>query len=61
MQDEDAPPRHSAWRLGDDLSRFSVGDLEALAVALGEEAARVEAERARKQAAIGGAAALFKS
>ena len=61
MQDEDDKPRPPGYRLGDDLSRLSVGELEELAARLRAEAGRVEAERERKQGAIGGAAALFKS
>ncbi len=61
MQDEDDTPRPPGYTLGDDLSRLSVGDLEALAARLRAEAGRVDEERARKKGAIGGAAALFKS
>jgi len=59
MQDDDERPRPPGYRLGDDLSRLSVGDLEALAAALRAEADRVEAERERKKNAVGGAEALF--
>ena len=61
MQDEDEKPRPPGYRLGDDLSRLSVGDLEDLAAALRSEAHRVDAERERKKGALGGAAALFKN
>ena len=61
MQDEDEKPRPPGYRLGDDLSRLSVGDLEDLAAALRAEAHRVDAERERKKGALGGAAALFKN
>ena len=61
MQDEDEKPRPPGYRLGDDLSRLSVGDLEDLAAALRSEADRVDAERERKKGALGGAAALFKN
>ncbi len=61
MQDEDEKPRPPGYALGDDLSRLSVGDLEALAARLRAEADRVDEERARKKSAIGGAAALFSN
>lgn len=61
MQDEDESPRALGYTLGDDLSRLSVGDLEALAARLRAEADRVDTERRRKENAIGGAAALFKN
>ena len=61
MQDEDEKPRPPGYRLGDDLSRLSVADLEDLAAALRAEADRVDAERERKKGALGGAAALFKN
>ena len=49
MQDEEDIPRPSgSHRLGDDLTRLSVIDLEELIAALKAEIGRVEAERDRK-------------
>ena len=62
MQDEEDVPRPSgSHRLGDDLTRLSVIDLEELIAALKAEIGRVEAERDRKAGAIGGAQALFRN
>ncbi|WP_334175235.1 DUF1192 family protein [Pseudoxanthobacter sp.] len=61
MFDDDAPAakpvRHT---LGADLSRLSVADLSALVAALEEEAARVRAAIAAKQATQAAADALFR-
>jgi uncharacterized small protein (DUF1192 family) len=46
--------------LGENLTTFSVGELEARIAALKEEIARVEAELAAKKAHEAAAAALFK-
>lgn len=62
MQDEEDAPRPSGtYRLGDELTRLSVVDLEELIAALEAEIGRVRAERDRKAGAIGGAQALFRN
>ena len=62
MQDEEDAPRPSGThRLGDELTRLSVVDLEELIAALEAEIGRVAAERDRKAGAIGGAQALFRN
>lgn len=58
--DEVRPKPAKGVSLGEDLSRYSVAELEARIVALQQEIARVEAELAAKKAHEAAAAALFK-
>lgn len=57
--DDEPQKQPTSHRLGDDLSRHSVAELEALRAALMEEVARVEAERASKDAKRSAADSFF--
>lgn len=59
MDDEDVKPRPQ-HALGDDLSRLSVRELEALRAALLEEAERVAREIEAKAATRSAADSIFK-
>lgn len=61
MFEDDAPKPVEGYRLGDDLSKWSVGDLKELLEDLRNEAARVEAEISRKRGDLSAAESLFKS
>ena len=61
MFEDDEPKPVAGYRLGDDLSKWSVGDLKELLEDLHNEAARVEAEISRKRGDLSAAESLFKS
>jgi uncharacterized small protein (DUF1192 family) len=54
------PKKPKAHQLGADLSKFSVGDLRALANTLRAEIARVEQAMAAKQSSLNAAESVFK-
>ena len=61
MDLEDLEPKKTkTHELGADLSKFSVGDLEALAESLRAEIARVEQAMAAKQSSLNAAESVFK-
>ncbi|XSG83419.1 MAG: DUF1192 domain-containing protein [Methyloligella sp. ZOD6] len=55
------PKKPDVHSLGADLSKLSIGELEALAQSLREEIARVESAMAAKQASKDAAESAFKS
>lgn len=57
---DEEPKKPTAYCLGDDLSRLSVKELEALRAELLDEAERVAAEAAQKSATRSAADAFFK-
>ena len=59
MVEDDAPKKPKGRLLGADLSAFSVQDLRDYIEELEAEIVRVRADLTRKQAALGGAEALF--
>ena len=59
MIEEDLPKKPKGRLLGLDLSAFSVQDLREYVEDLEAEIVRVRADLTRKQAALGGAEALF--
>lgn len=60
MTDPDDKPRPTTITLPRPLDTLSVGELEAYVAVLQTEIGRVRADIARKQAARGGADAIFK-
>ncbi len=58
--EEDAPRRPSGVALGESLDALSLAEIDARIAALREEIARLEAARAKKQAASAAADAFFK-
>jgi uncharacterized small protein (DUF1192 family) len=58
--DDLEPKKKKAYELGQDLSKFSVGELAELIETLKEEIARVEAARSAKQSSRSAADAAFK-
>jgi uncharacterized small protein (DUF1192 family) len=58
--DDLEPKKKKSYELGQDLSKFSVGELGELVGTLKEEIARVEAARASKQSSRSAADAAFK-
>jgi uncharacterized small protein (DUF1192 family) len=54
------PPKKKTYELGQDLSKHSVGDLQALIDALKEEVARVEQTLHAKQSSKSAAESVFK-
>jgi uncharacterized small protein (DUF1192 family) len=54
------PPKKKSYELGADLSKHSVGDLQALIDALKEELARVEHTLNAKQSSKSAAESVFK-
>jgi len=54
------PPKKKSHALGQDLSKHSVAELEALIGTLKAEIARVEEVRAAKQSSLSAAEAAFK-
>ena len=54
------PPKKKTYELGQDLSKHSVGDLQALIEALKQEAARVEQTLHAKQSSKSAAESVFK-
>ncbi len=54
------PPKKKTYELGQDLSKHSVGDLQALIDALKEELERVEQTLHAKQSSKSAAEAAFK-
>lgn len=58
--DDVRPKPQKGVTLGEDLSSFSIAELDARIVALQTEITRVEAERTAKKAHEAAAAALFK-
>lgn len=61
MFEDDAPKPVPGYRLGEDLEKWSVGDLKLLLEDLSAETARVEAEIRRKRGDLSAAESLFKS
>jgi uncharacterized small protein (DUF1192 family) len=57
--EDDIRKRPSGITVGEDLSRLSVAELEARALALGEEIARTQAAIAEKRSGLSAAQALF--
>ena len=60
LDDLQSPKKAKSHELGQDLSKHSVGDLQALIVTLKEEIARVEQALHAKQSSKDAAAAAFK-
>ncbi len=58
--EEDAPRRPSGVTLGEPLDKLSLAELDQRIEALRAEIARIEAARAKKQAAGAAADAVFK-
>ncbi len=54
------PPKRKTYELGQDLSKHSVGDLQALIDALKDELARVEQALNAKQSSKSAAESVFK-
>jgi uncharacterized small protein (DUF1192 family) len=54
------PPKKKTYELGQDLSKLSVAELEALTQTLRDEIARVEETLAAKQSSKSAAEAAFK-
>ncbi len=61
MFDEETPKPTPGYRLGDNLEKFSVGDLEELIRDLRTEIERAEADLKRKRGGLSAAESLFKS
>ena len=59
MFEDDVPKKPKSYALGADLSAYSVQDLRDLIAGLEAEIGRVREDLGRKQAATGGAEALF--
>ena len=59
MIEDDAPKKPKGRLIGTDLSAFSVQDLRDYIEELEAEISRVREEQKRKQAALGGAEAIF--
>ncbi|MEZ5826967.1 MAG: DUF1192 domain-containing protein [Hyphomicrobiales bacterium] len=60
LDDVAPPPKKKGQELGQDLSKHSVADLQALIETLKEEIARVEQALAAKQSSKSAAEAAFK-
>lgn len=58
--DDLEPKKKKAYELGQDLSKLSIGELEALVETLKAEISRVEATMAAKQSSRSAADAAFK-
>lgn len=61
MFEDEAPKPQTGYRLGEDLAKWSVEDLQRLLDDLAGEAKRVEAEIRRKRGDLTAAESLFKS
>lgn len=61
MFEDDAPKPETGYRLGDNLDKLSVGDLEDLIGDLAQEIERVKAEVSRKRGDLSAAESLFKT
>jgi uncharacterized small protein (DUF1192 family) len=60
LDDIAPPPKKKTYELGQDLSKHSVGELQALIDALKEEIARVEQTLHAKQSSKSAAESVFK-
>lgn len=60
MFEEEDPKPQLGYRIGDDLEKWSVGDLQELLEDLKKDMERVEAEISRKRGDISAAESLFK-
>ena len=58
--DDDRPKRKIAHEIGQDLTLLSVGELDERVALLRDEIARLEADKAKKQATRSAADQLFK-
>jgi uncharacterized small protein (DUF1192 family) len=60
IDEDDKPKKKRAHEIGQDLTLLSAGELEDRIALLKDEMARLEADRARKQAMKSAADAFFK-
>lgn len=59
--DENEPKKKLPFQIGQDISDFSVSDIEEIVADLEEEIERLQADAKQKQASKSAADALFKS
>lgn len=60
LDDIAPPPKKKSYELGQDLSKLSVGELQALIDDLKAEIARVEQAKKAKQSSLDAAQSVFK-